>query len=354
MKRAGNLFQEIISMENLELAHSKAKRGKGHYIGVQMVECNEHKYLGQLHEMLSDKSFTTSNYKTYLIHEPKERVIYKLPYYPDRIVQHAIMNVIQPIWDKVFIYDCYSGIPGKGIHAGLLRLRIFLHNEEYAKYCLKFDIKKYYPSINHSILLNLIQRKIKCRDTLSLLENIIKSIDGDVNVPIGNYLSQYFANIYLNWFDHWLKENNRIRYYIRYSDDGVILHQNKQYLQELLVDISSYLEEKLQLHLNSRTQIFPVKARGIDFLGYRNFKEYRLLRKKSAANFKCKMRYIENNHRNLRPQYIVSSVMSYLGWLRYCNSYNLRSSYMYNRTILEIMDDASNALGIMNPMMNYA
>ncbi len=350
MKRTGDLFQQIISLDNIALAHHKAKLGKSHYSEVKLVENNREYYLNQIHEMLNDKTFTTSEYTTKTIFEPKERVVYKLPYYPDRIVHHAVMNVIQPIWDNVFIADCYSAVPNKGLHAGFLRLREFLKDEKHTKYCLKFDIRKYYPSINHDILLSLIKRKIKCKDALWLLENVIRSPGGTANIPIGNYLSQYFANIYLNWFDHWLKEEKKIKYYIRYSDDGIILHRDKVFLQSLLCEMMEYLDTNLKLTLNPKTQIFLTDKRGVDFLGYRSFRDYTLLRKSSAKRFKRKLRFIESNSDALEPNHIISSIMSHLGWLRYCDSYNLRKTFVYNSNILQITDDAADKLNIENPV----
>lgn len=344
------MFDQIIHPDNIALAHHNAKKGKAHYSEVKLVESNPEHYLGQIHQMLKRKTFTTSKYRTRMIYEPKERLIYKLPYYPDRIIQHAIMNVIQPIWDRVFISDCYSAIPGRGLHGGLLKLRQFLNDREHTRYCLKFDIKKFYPSMRHDILLSLVERKLKCPDTLWLLEDIIKSPGGDSNVPIGNYLSQYFANIYLNWFDHWLKEEKQFKYYIRYGDDGVILHQDKRLLGALLDEIRDYLDHKLKLELNRKTQVFPVDDRGIDFLGYRSFRDYTLLRKSSAKRFKRKVQLIEDTHGELSPRHIISSIMSYLGWLKHCNSYHLRRNYIYTGTIPAIMDSAAKETGIKNPM----
>jgi retron-type reverse transcriptase len=287
MKRYNSLFAKIVNLDNIKLAHKKAKKGKAHYIEVQQIEKNPEEYLLEIQDILINKTFKTAKYQTKTIFEPKKRTIYKLPYFPDRIVHHAIMNVMQPLWDKVFIYDLYSAIPGKGLHRGVKRLHNFMKDEENTMYCLKFDIRNFYPSINQNILYKLVARKIKCKDTLWLLEDVIHSPDGKVNLPIGNYLSQYFSNIYLNQFDHWLKEVKGMKYYIRYCDDGVILHKSKEVLNLLLAEIKRYFGDKLELKLNSKTQIFPVDKRGIDFLGYRSFRNYTLLRKSSANRFKA-------------------------------------------------------------------
>jgi retron-type reverse transcriptase len=350
MKRYGNLFSKIIDPQNLYLAHLNARRGKAHYQEVKMVDADPDRYVQDLHDLLLSKSFRTSPYQTKEIFEPKQRTIYKLPYYPDRIVHHAVMQILQPIWDKSFIYDLYSAIPGKGLHAGSYRLRSFMKDRENTKYCLKYDISKFYPSMRHDVLMAIIRQKIKCPSTLWLLDEIVRSPGGDTNVPIGNYLSQYFSNLYLSPLDHWLKEEKHMRYYLRYCDDGVILHQDKQVLQTLLVEIGEYLQG-IGLTLNKKTQIFPVDSRGIDYLGYRCFRNYVLLRKSSARNFKRKIRLIEQDHRQMRPDAILSSVMSYAGWLEHCNAHHLIQGYiLQNPGLLAICDTAAADLGINNPV----
>jgi len=351
MKRYGNLFEKIISPENIFLAHHNAKKGKGYYGEVKMVEADKDRYLGLVHAMLANKTFHTARYRTKIVFDSgKLREIYKLPYFPDRIVHHAIMNILQPLWDKVFIYDCYSAVPGKGIHAGVERLHQFMKDEANTKYCLKFDIRHYYPSVRHDILLKIIERNIKCKDTMWLLSDIINSAGGETNIPIGNYLSQYFANIYLNSFDHWIKEEKSLKYYIRYSDDGVILHSSKEYLHELLKETESYFGT-LALQLNPKTQIFPVDKRGIDFLGYRSFRDYTLMRKSSARRLKQKIKIIEKHHEEMDPQHIISSVMSYYGWIKHCDGHNLvEKLIMKNEHLVRATDRASEKLGIRNPL----
>jgi len=351
MKRFGNLFTRIIDRENIALAYQNAKKGKGHYSEVIEVESNLEYYLECVHQLLSTKTFNTAPYKERYIDDiGKMRKVYILPYFPDRIVHHAIMNVLQPIWDKTFIYDCYSAVPGKGLHPCLHRLRDSLRDVENTQYCLKFDIRKYYPSVNHDILMGFLERKIKCKDTLWLLENIVRSAEGNTNIPIGNYLSQYFANIYLNRFDHWLKEEKRVKYYFRYCDDGIVLHGDKEFLGNLLCEVQEYMDS-LRLELNSKTQIFPVDKRGIDFLGYRSFRTYTLLRKSSAKRFKKRIQRIERNPTKLSPETIVSSIMSYYGWLKHCDGYNFLSKYvLWNARIYNIVRDSCLRLGIKNSL----
>jgi RNA-directed DNA polymerase len=352
MKRYGNLYGQICDPGNLMKAHIKARRGKSHYTAVKQVNADPEKYLTEIRHMLLEKTFRTSPYVVKTIFEPKKRVIYKLPYLPDRIVHHAIMNVLQPIWDRMLIDDVYSAIPGRGLHAGLLRLRKFLKNKDDTQYCLKFDISHFYPSVDHDILLALIKRRIKCEDTVWLLEEIIRSPGGNKNIPIGNYLSQYFAQIYLDPLDRWLKEEKKARYYIRYGDDGVILHSDRQFLKGLLVEISEYMRDELQLTINPKSRVIPVDTAGIDFLGYRTYRTHALLRKRSAERFKARIQCIEKSYQHTDPQTVISSIMSYVGWIDFCDGYNLKNKYIISNNKLQlVMDLASNKLGIDNPLI---
>ena len=347
MIRHADLFSQIVDTDNILRAHRNARKGKSHYREVKMVNQDPEKYAQIIQDSLLSKTFTTSPYQIKTIHEPKTRDIYKLPYFPDRIIHHAVMQIIQPIWDNVFIHDLYSAIPGKGLHAGSYRLRKFMEDNEGTRYCLKFDISKFYPSMDHEYLIDAIQRKIKCKDTLWLLEDIIHSTSG---VPIGNYLSQYFGNIYLNRFDHWIKEDKQMKYYLRYCDDGVILHTDKSVLKTLLDEIKEFLEPT-KLKLNPKTSIFPVDKCGIDFLGYRHFRDYILLRKSSARRFKKRIGKIRSRSEHKRPESVISSVMSSIGWLKHCNSRNLLSkTVLDDEIIMNMVDVKSFEMGISNPL----
>jgi retron-type reverse transcriptase len=332
MKRRGNLFSTLVSLENLRTAHQNARKGKKHYQAVQMVDANLDQYLLQLQQDLVDRTFTTAPYSQKTIFEPKQRIIYKLPYYPDRIVHHAVMQVMQPIWDRQFIHDLYSAIPGKGLHAGSYRLRKFLQDRENTRYCLKFDVSKFYPSIRPEILYGIVERTVKDPDVLWLLGDVIFSTP-DGGVPIGNYLSQYFSNLYLTPFDHWIKEELGMKYYLRYCDDGVILHGDRERLIEVKDRIEAHLGT-LGLRLNPKTSIFPVDRCGVDFLGYRCFRTHTLLRKSSARRFKKKVRQIEKEYQTMRPEAVLGAVGAYYGWLKHCNSHNLARTYLYENAPL--------------------
>jgi len=310
MKRIGNIYPQIYSMENLQLADKKAMKGKSGQYGVQVHLTNQEQNIQQLHIILRDKTYTTSAYTTFKVFEPKERDVYRLPYFPDRITHHAIMNILEPIFVSVFTADTYSCIKGKGIHAASNALKEALKDVENTQYCLKLDIKKFYPNVDHDILKQLLRRKFKDNDLLWLLDEIIDSADG---VPIGNYLSQYFANYYLTGFDHWIKEVKKVKNYFRYADDLVILSSNKAYLHALLSDIREYLSHELKLTIKENYQIFPVSARGIDFVGYKHFHKYTLLRKSIKKRFA----------RAISRKKDKACIAAYNGWSAHCDSKNL-------------------------------
>jgi retron-type reverse transcriptase len=310
MKRINNLYQRICSVENLQLADSIARKGKLTQPGVTRHDRNRDRNLLQLHKMLIGKTYKTSQYTTFTIYEPKERIIFRLPYFPDRIVHHAVMNILEPIFISTFTADTYSCIKKRGIHAAERALKKVLNDIPGTQYCLKLDITKFYPSVDHVVLKQLLRKKIKDTDLLWLLDGIIDSAEG---LPIGNYLSQYFANFYLTYFDHWIKEDLQVKYYFRYADDMVILSDNKPYLHQVLDQIRNYLQEKLKLIIKDNYQVFPFKDRGIDFVGYVFFHTHVLLRKSIKQSFARMLK------RNKNPQ----SIASYKGWAKHCNSKNL-------------------------------
>lgn len=347
MKRYGYLYEKIYDIENIKLAHKNAKRGKNHYKEVKMVDKNPDKFFKQIHCMLKNKTYKTSQYE--IIHRKmdsgKEREIYKLPYFPDRIIHHAIMQVIEPIWRKTLIRDTYSSLRDRGIHDGVKRIKKALRDKENTKYCLKMDVKKFYPSVNNEILKQIIRKKIKDNNLLWLLDEIIDSSEG---VPIGNYLSQYFGNLYLSELDHKIKEKYGLEYAFRYCDDIVILHKSKERLHLIRKKIEEDLI-KLKLKFKENWQVFPVDIRGLDFLGYRFFHDYILLRNSIKKKFIKKIRTINKKWKSLSHTKIINSIMSYCGWLKYANCKNLFNRYIDNN-IFWIIKYTSINNNIKNPL----
>lgn len=310
MKRLNNLYEKIYHIDNLVLADKIARKGKKSF-GIDIHDKNKEGNILKLHEALKNKTYKTSEYEIFKIYEPKERFIYRLPYYPDRITHHAVMLIMEPIWMSLFTADTYSCIKGRGIHSCSEKLKIALKQDVLGtKYCLKIDVRKFYPSIDHEILKSILARKIKDKDLLWLFEEVISSAEG---VPIGNYLSQYFANVYLAYFDHWIKEHKKIRHYYRYADDMVFLGNSKQDLQDLFIEIKAYMAENLKLEIKANYQVFPVKERGIDFVGYRFWHTHTLLRKSIKKSFA----------RAVAKKKSTKTLNSYYGWAKHCNSINL-------------------------------
>jgi RNA-directed DNA polymerase len=318
MKRIGGLYPKIYDLDNLRLADIKASKGKSFQYGVRTHNENRENNILELHDQLKNKTYQTSPYTTFRIYEPKEREIFRLPYFPDRITHHAIINVTGPIFLSTFTADTYSCIKGKGIHAASFALRKALRDIPGTKYCLKLDIRKFYPNVDHEVLKAQLQRKFKDQDLLWLLNEIIDSAPG---IPIGNLLSQFFANFYLSPLDHWIKENLGIRYYFRYADDIVICAGDKPYLHQKLSVIRTYLADKLNLEVKKNYQVFPVHTQGIDFVGYVHFHTHVLLRKSIKQNF---ARMLSNNPSD-------ASIASYYGWAKHSNSINLLNKLIHSK-----------------------
>lgn len=310
MKRIGNLYNKIISVDNLILADRKAQKGKSNQYSVKNHNKNRQENIDKLHKALKNRTYKTSEYTVFKIFDPKKRDIYRLPYFPDRIAHHAIMNILEPVFISFFTSDTYSCIKGRGVHLAVKKLKKALKDTEGTKYCLKFDIVKFYPSVDNTILKKLLRKKFKDNDLLSLLDEIIDSAGG---LPIGNYLSQYLANYYLTYFDHYVKQDLKIKYYFRYADDIIILDSDKKSLHKALHSMRMHLENELNLLVKSNYQVFPVNSRGIDFVGYIFFHSHTLLRKRIKQNF---ARMLKNNPNK-------SSTDSYMGWAKHCDSKNL-------------------------------
>jgi len=306
MKRIGNLFEKVISIDNLEKADKTARKGKLRQRGVINHISNERENIEKLHLLLKNQEYKTSEYITFKIFDGKERDIFKLPYFPDRIVHHAIMNVLEPILVSVFTCDTYSCIKGRGIHRASYNLRWALKDINGTKFCLKLDVKKFYPSIDNAILKQLLRKKLKDQRLLELLDEIIDSASG---LPIGSYLSQHLANFYLSYFDHYVKEVLRVKYYFRYADDIVILSGEKGELWEIFSKVKEYLGT-LNLEVKSNYQVFPVESRGVDWVGYVHYHTHTLLRKRIKKN------YVRSRNKK-----------DYNGWLVHADTNNLRNKY---------------------------
>jgi retron-type reverse transcriptase len=321
MKRIGFLYEKICSIENLQFAYENAKRNKKHYKQVQEFEKeNIEQKLLELQQLLTNKQYKTSQYRTFnIIERGKERTIYSLPFYPDRITHHAIVQVLAPIWIKSFIRDTYASIPNRGIHDAVKRIQKVKHNWK-NHYVLKCDISKFYPSVNHQVLKNIIKSKIKDKQLLALLEEIIDSGEG---IPIGNYLSQYFGNIILSPLDHYVKEVLKVKYYYRYCDDFILIHPNKKHLHYLKNKINEYVKT-LNLELKPNWQVYPIESRGLDFVGYIFYVSHTIIRKNNTQRYKERIKYKKYNL--ISNLIILNHIKCFKGWKKYANTRNLNNT----------------------------
>lgn len=334
MKRLGRIWEDIISVDNLYLAFKKASKRKHHLNSVRNIEDNLDKYIYELHSMLCRREFTTSKYKQYCIYEPKKRVISSLPFYPDRIVQHAVLNILCEYWDRLMIFDSYSCRKNKGQHRGSNRCKQYVREYKYVLHC---DISKFYDSLNHNILKSILRNKIKDIYVLNILDDIIDSVKVNlrgqfgVGVPIGSLLSQWFGNLYMNELDMYIKHHLKCIPYIRYCDDFLLFSNEKKELNEYLVKITCFIT-KLELKF-SKARIYPV-THGVDFLGYRHFRGYTLIRKSTVKRMKLRIKKILSFPEDFsarRLKKVQGQVSSMNGWLRHANSYNLKRALSFDK-----------------------
>lgn len=326
MKRVGNLYEKICDTDNIRQAILNSSRGKRDQKRVRHILDNIDAYVGRIQQLLITQSYAPSPYKVKTVRDgatQKVRTIHKPRYYPDQIIHWALMLQLQPVIMRgMYAYSCGS-VPKRGTSLGQKTLRKWLDTDyKGTKYCLKMDISKFYPSVDNEILKQMFRRKLKDRDCLWLIDAIIDSAQG---LPIGNYTSQWFANFYLEGLDHFIKQELRVKYYIRYVDDLVLLGPNKKKLHAARKAIADYLAG-IGLQLKGDWQVCRVNDRGIDFLGLRFFRHRTILRKRNALRIKRRMRKIaRKGHLGYRD---ACAVVSYWGWIKRSDSYRFYHRYV--------------------------
>lgn len=331
MRSYKGLSSKILTLDNFRLAYKNAIKGKGFYKEVKDInKTGADQYLRGLLEEVKSRRYEVSPYETFIKKtEEKERIIYKLPM-KDRIVQHAIMNVCEPLFRKTFINDTYSSIKGRGIHLGHERVKKFLRKHPDYLYCMKLDIRKCYPSLDKEVLKEKLNKKFRDEFVQWIFAKIVDSCEH--GVPIGNYTSQYFNNFYFSDFDHWIKETRGCLGYFRYCDDMVIFGRTKEDLRSLFAKIQNIMTARLHVHIKGNYQIFPVKSRGVNFLGYITYPDYVRVRKH------VKRRFIEKlSNMNLRDltDRNLNIVGSYWGIFVHANCRNLWYTYTGTRSYKE-------------------
>lgn len=326
MKRKGNIYQKICTLENCKEAIIKASKNKKYRKDVSHILNNTDKYALQLSTILKNKEYKPSPYiekKIYDGANKKERIIYKPKFYPDQCVHWALMLQIKPILTKgMYDWSC-AAIEGRGVHYGARHIRkILVRDRKNTKYCLKLDIKKYYPSINKELLKKKFRRLIKDYDVLNLIDSIIdSSADG---LPIGNFTSQWFANFNLQDLDHYIKEQLQVKYYIRYMDDMVLFHRNKKELHKIRIAVDEFLHKE-GLQIKENWTLFKVDSRPIDFMGFRFYRGYTTLRRGIFLRMKRRIKKIYKKGKITQND--AGAVMSYHGWIKHSNSYKIHQKY---------------------------
>lgn len=325
-KRRNNIWESKITFSNLLLAHNRAKKGKRFREEVIRFEMNLEENLIKIGKELLSGTYEFGKFREFKIYEPKERLIKVLPY-RDRIVhQLYVEECLKPIFVKDFINDSYACIKGRGVHQAVYKLHKYMkkmkaQNLDY--YILKCDINKYFYSVDHKLLYEVIKKRIKDREFLEFTKKIIFCNEESKGIPIGNYTSQYFANIFLNQLDKYIKEKLKIKFYIRYMDDFVILLNTKEECKEIKEKIQIFLD-KLKLKLNPKTTYLK-NDEGVNFCGYKLFNDRIILKGKNKTRLKRWFKKLQRMYASdkVTLEEITRKIPSIRGYLKHCKSYRL-------------------------------
>lgn len=347
MKTLKNVFEQVVDYDNLYRAYLNARLCKRYRYEVLNFSAHLEDNLVKLQKELIERTYTLGKYREFYIYEPKKRLIMAQPF-KDRVVQWAIYQVLNPVFAQGYITDSYACIKERGTHKAVKRLHYWLRQvgkkpEKY--YFLKLDISKYFYRIDHDVLMGILKRKIRDDDMIFLLDKIVNSSETNFGLPpgkspgevkrsdrvsekgmlVGNLSSQMFANLYLNELDQYCKRTLGIHFYVRYMDDVIILHQDKDQLHEWKRIIDTFLKEKLQLDLNEKTCIRPITL-GVEFCGYKIWNTHIKLRKSTALKMKRNLKKLQKEYAagEVTVEEAKQTISSYLGILKHCDSYSLK------------------------------
>jgi RNA-directed DNA polymerase len=344
VKAYRNLYPQVHDFENLYLAYRQARKGKRGRAEVAAFEFRLEDNLIQLQDELAAKSYRHGDYRSFTIHEPKRRLISAAPF-RDRVVHHALIRVVEPIFERAFIHDSYANRVGKGLHRALDRAQQFAQQNRYVLPC---DVRQFFPSIDHGILRHILARKIADRDVMWLVDRILESGIGVLSeeygmiyfpgddlfaahrprgLPIGNLCSQHWANCHLNPLDHFVKRELKVRCYLRYVDDMLLFGDDKGQLWEWRAAVVEKLAElRLTLH-SSRAQARPV-TEGIPFLGFVVYPTHRRLKRRKGISFHRRLRRLLEDYGQGRIEFerLDASVQGWINHLRYGDTWGLRES----------------------------
>ncbi len=342
MRTYKKLYGKLCSLENLELAFRKARKRKSKKFYVIEFENNLQQNLKALNQELESLTYKPKPLNKFIIRDPKTRTIHSSNF-RDRIIHHASINILEPIYEKIFIYDSYASRLNKGTHKALLRFDYFKrkvskngrliknssNNNHVIGYCLKADIKHYFETVDHEILISIIKRKVKDEKVIWLIKQILNNFNSKIKgrgMPLGNLTSQFFANVYLNELDYFIKHNFKAKYYIRYVDDFIILHSSKEQLIKWKEQINSFLKDKLKLELHpDKSKIIALKN-GISLVGYKTFYYHKLLKKSNIKKFEYNLNEKLDLYKRGLSSYdeLIKSIQGWLGYAVWANTYKSR------------------------------
>lgn len=328
-----NLFNSLIQPEHLFYSWEEFKRDKGLKEDILLFEKKLESEIFKLYRELKTETYKHSGYESFYISDPKLRHIHKATV-KDRVVHHAIMHTLYPLYDKTFIDNSFSCRVGKGTHKGVLALKNMIikssKNNTRTVYILKCDVEKFFDSVHHIILIEILRQRIKDEKLMRLLIEVIESFASDrstlfdrVGLPIGNLTSQLFANIYMDKFDQYMKHQLKVKYYPRYTDDFVIVSEDKEHLDNLKSDISRFLNKSLKLTIHPKKITIRKYTHGIDFLGHVSFPHHTLIRKRTLkrATRRINEKIVLYKTGALEKEKLEATLNSYLGVLSHANAY---------------------------------
>ena len=329
-----NLYEKLCRYQNLELAFKKARKGKTKKAYVKVFEEKLEQNILRLQEELFEHTYRPKPLDTFILKDPKTRRISRSDF-RDRVVHHALCNIIEPLFDKTFIFDSYANRKGKGTLKAIERFEHFSRkvsaNDSRACFVLKADVRKYFDSVSHDKLMSILAKKIGDERVLWLCRVILDnfSIAPGRGMPLGNLTSQFFANVYLNELDQFVKHELKAKYYVRYVDDFAILDTSFRVLEQIKLRINEFLRLKLDLELHPQKSCIRGARRGVDFLGMRVFPTHRLLRKKNVRKFKKKWTLLDNAYqRGLLPiEKMHDSLQGWCAYAKHACAYKQRLAY---------------------------
>jgi retron-type reverse transcriptase len=332
MKRYGYLFEQVCDFSSLGRACRRAFAGSGSTEEACRFNFHLEKELLSLKKELNEETYLPAPYRYFKVSDPKERII-SVASFRDRVVHHAVVAALEPIFERTFIFDSYATRKGKGSHRAVRRAQAFL--QQHGWY-LKLDVEKYFDSIDHGILMELIARKVKDARLLRLLERIIhnsdvsRGLEEGKGLPIGNLTSQFFANVYLNALDHHVKDKRGEKAYIRYMDDMVVFADSRDQLRETLKDIEEYIAENLKLRIKERATCINTRLHGLPFLGYRIFPKVIRVKRENLKRVKARLagRIAEYGRGEISEAELAMSARSWFEFVGFADSLALRQSFL--------------------------